>query len=138
MPALVFVDENNIQNLVEWKGTETTGKQKGSKATLKKGIHEQGASSYKCKTKKFLEIHLKYSCVSRKGNVDILCKFNIVSFCINLFVFHEEKCLDDVTTKLCHIAGSNTPSLNCRPVIVADRNVCFVQIFRVTSSLIQI
>lgn len=30
LPTLVFVVENNIQNVVEWKGTETTGKQKGS------------------------------------------------------------------------------------------------------------
>ena len=28
VPTLVFADENNIQNVVEWKGTETTGKQK--------------------------------------------------------------------------------------------------------------
>ena len=58
LPTLVFVDENNIQNVVEWKGTETTGKQKGSKGTLKKGISERGASGWKCnksyKTKKFL------------------------------------------------------------------------------------
>ena len=30
LPTLVFVVENNIQNVVEWKGSETTGKQKGS------------------------------------------------------------------------------------------------------------
>lgn len=30
LPTLVFVVENNIQNVVERKGTETTGKQKGS------------------------------------------------------------------------------------------------------------
>ena len=30
LPTLVFVVENNIQNVVEWKGAETTGKQKGS------------------------------------------------------------------------------------------------------------
>ena len=33
LETLVLVDENNIQNVVEWKGTETTGKQKGSKGT---------------------------------------------------------------------------------------------------------
>ena len=64
LPTLAFVDENNIQNVVEWKGTETTGKQKGSKGTLKKGISERGASCWKCnksyKTKKFLEIHLNH------------------------------------------------------------------------------
>ena len=79
LPTLVFVDENNIQHVVEWKGTETTSKQKGSKGTLKKGITERGASCWKCnksyKTKKFLEIHLKDCCVSRKGNVNLLCKF---------------------------------------------------------------
>ena len=48
MPTLVFVDENNIQNVVEWKGTETTGKQKGSKGTLKKGNRERDASCWKC------------------------------------------------------------------------------------------
>ena len=63
LPTLMFVDENNIQNVVEWKDTESAGKQKGNKSTLKKGISEGGASCWKCnksyKTKKCLEIHLK-------------------------------------------------------------------------------
>ena len=41
MPTLVFVDENNIQNVVEWKGTENTGNKKGSKITLKKRTSER-------------------------------------------------------------------------------------------------
>ena len=49
LPALVFVDENNIQNVAEWKVPETTGKQKRSKGTLKKGLSEWGASCWKCK-----------------------------------------------------------------------------------------
>ena len=40
LPTLVFVDESNIQNVIEWKGTETTSKQKGGKGTLKKDISE--------------------------------------------------------------------------------------------------
>ena len=48
LPTLVFVDENNIQNVVEWKDTETAVKQKGNKGTLKKGISEGGASCWKC------------------------------------------------------------------------------------------
>ena len=40
LPALVFVDENNIQNVAELKVPETTGKQKRSKGTLKKGLSE--------------------------------------------------------------------------------------------------
>ena len=103
LPTLVFIDESNIQNVAEWKGTGTTGKQKGSKGTLKKGINEREASCWKCnkscKTKKFLEIHLKDCCVSQKGHMILLCKFNLVSFCIRLLIFHEERCLDYVTTK---------------------------------------
>ena len=75
LPTLVFVDENNTQSVVEWKDTETAGKQKGNKGTLKKGISEGGASHWKCnksyKREKFLEIHLKDCCVSRKGNVNL-------------------------------------------------------------------
>ena len=71
----MFVDENNIKNIVEWKDTETAGKQEGNKGTLKKGISEEGASYWKCnksyKTKIYLEIHLKDCCVSRKGNVNL-------------------------------------------------------------------
>ena len=103
LPTLVFVDENNIQNVVEWKGTETTGKQKGSKGTLMKDISERGSSCWKCNksynTKKFSDIHLKDCCVLRKGNVNLLCKFNLVSFCMKLLIFREERCLGDVTTK---------------------------------------
>ena len=38
LPTLVSVDENNIQNIVEWKDTETAGKLKWSKGKLKKGM----------------------------------------------------------------------------------------------------
>ena len=55
----MFVDENKIQNVVEWKDTETAaaGNQKLNKGTLKKGIIEEEASCWKCniiyKTKNF-------------------------------------------------------------------------------------
>ena len=85
LPTPMFVDENNIQDVVEWKDTETAGKQKGNKGTLKKGISEGSTSGWKCnksyKTKNFLEIHLKDCCVSRKGNVNLYCKFSLFSFC---------------------------------------------------------
>ena len=48
LPTLVSVDENNIQNIVEWKDTETAGKLKWSKDKLKKGISEGGESHWKC------------------------------------------------------------------------------------------
>ena len=68
------------------------------------------------------------------------------TFYVNLIWFHfvwggksfyEERCSDDVFTKWCHMAESNFIRQNGRPVIVVDRNKCLVQIFHVTSSLIQ-
>ena len=57
----MFVDDNNIQNVVEWKDTETACYQKGNNGTLKKSISEGGALCWKCnksyKRKIFLEIY---------------------------------------------------------------------------------
>ena len=76
LPTLVFVDENNIKNIVEWKDTETAGKQKGNKGTLKKGISEGGASCWKCN--KIYKIAVCHEKIMWTFNVNLAC-FHFVS-----------------------------------------------------------
>ena len=52
--------KSNIQNVVEWKDTESAGEQKRNKGTFKKGVCVEGACC-KCNYKRYkvLKIHLK-------------------------------------------------------------------------------
>ena len=56
--------KSNIQNVVEWKDTESAGEQKRNKGTFKKVVCVEGAGC-KCNYKRYkvLKIHLKDCCV---------------------------------------------------------------------------